>query len=150
MAARGPAPGNAERWLSGRKHRTRNAACGQPYRGFESHPLRHATGQLVSPLRRSPKPPKPRPSFGLMRRGGQLTNAILVRTGAICLAPSPQAPCTVHFPVQTGRTGKSVHLAPRNRLQGMNEQYRDSRKSQFCAGLLPPQEASLLFVKTGT
>src|SRR3954453_705163 len=38
----------AERWLSGRKHRTRNAAYGQPYRGFESHPLRHATGQLVS------------------------------------------------------------------------------------------------------
>src|SRR5690348_9812479 len=31
----------AERWLSGRKHRTRNAAYGQPYRGFESHPLRH-------------------------------------------------------------------------------------------------------------
>src|SRR5690348_3082688 len=32
---------SAERWLSGRKHRTRNAAYGQPYRGFESHPLRH-------------------------------------------------------------------------------------------------------------
>src|SRR6476646_8838049 len=40
-----PAPSGArdptERWLSGRKHRTRNAAYGQPYRGFESHPLRH-------------------------------------------------------------------------------------------------------------
>src|SRR5215218_6583613 len=33
----------AERWLSGRKHRTRNAAYGQPYRGFESHPLRQHT-----------------------------------------------------------------------------------------------------------
>ena len=40
----GPFPASAtppaERWLSGRKHRTRNAAYGQPYRGFESHPLR--------------------------------------------------------------------------------------------------------------
>src|SRR5690242_21548842 len=33
----------AERWLSGRKHRTRNAAYGQPYRGFESHPLRQGS-----------------------------------------------------------------------------------------------------------
>jgi hypothetical protein len=31
----------AERWQSGRMHRTRNAAYGQPYRGFESLPLRH-------------------------------------------------------------------------------------------------------------
>src|ERR1700682_6243858 len=31
-----------ERWQSGRSHRTRNAAYGQPYRGFESLPLRHA------------------------------------------------------------------------------------------------------------
>ena len=30
-----------ERWQSGRSHRTRNAAYGQPYRGFESLPLRH-------------------------------------------------------------------------------------------------------------
>ena len=30
-----------ERWQSGRLYRTRNAAYGQPYRGFESHPLRH-------------------------------------------------------------------------------------------------------------
>jgi hypothetical protein len=30
-----------ERWQSGRMHRTRNAAYGQPYRGFESLPLRH-------------------------------------------------------------------------------------------------------------
>src|SRR5436190_17925009 len=29
-----------ERWQSGRSHRTRNAAYGQPYRGFESLPLR--------------------------------------------------------------------------------------------------------------
>ena len=29
-----------ERWQSGRMHRTRNAAYGQPYRGFESLPLR--------------------------------------------------------------------------------------------------------------
>ena len=35
-----------ERWLSGRKHRTRNAAYGQPYRGFESHPLRHLVNLL--------------------------------------------------------------------------------------------------------
>src|SRR4051794_22451114 len=50
-AARAPRPDRSrlrparatptERWLSGRKHRTRNAAYGQPYRGFESHPLRH-------------------------------------------------------------------------------------------------------------
>ena len=33
-------PASAERWLRGRKHRTRNAACRQRYRGFESHPLR--------------------------------------------------------------------------------------------------------------
>ena len=32
---------SAERWLSGRKHRTRNATYGQLYRGFESLPLRH-------------------------------------------------------------------------------------------------------------
>ncbi len=30
-----------ERWQSGRSHRTRNAAYGQPYRGFKSLPLRH-------------------------------------------------------------------------------------------------------------
>ena len=29
-----------ERWQSGRSHRTRNAAYGQPYRGFKSLPLR--------------------------------------------------------------------------------------------------------------
>lgn len=29
-----------ERWQSGRMHRTRNAAYGQPYRGFKSLPLR--------------------------------------------------------------------------------------------------------------
>lgn len=32
----------AERWQSGRMHRTRNAAYGQPYRGFESPPLRQS------------------------------------------------------------------------------------------------------------
>src|SRR5690606_16209459 len=31
----------AERWQSGRMHRTRNAAWGQLHRGFESLPLRH-------------------------------------------------------------------------------------------------------------
>ena len=35
------APDNAERWQRGRMRRTRNAVYGQPYRGFESHPLRH-------------------------------------------------------------------------------------------------------------
>ena len=30
-----------ERWQSGRMRRTRNAKYGQPYRGFESLPLRH-------------------------------------------------------------------------------------------------------------
>ena len=34
-------PTSAERWLRGRKHRTRNAAWAQAHRGFESHPLRH-------------------------------------------------------------------------------------------------------------
>ena len=29
-----------ERWLSGRKRRTRNPVYGSPYRGFESHPFR--------------------------------------------------------------------------------------------------------------
>ena len=33
-------PNTAERWLRGRKHRTRNAACLRGHRGFESHPLR--------------------------------------------------------------------------------------------------------------
>src|SRR5690606_37036254 len=32
---------SAERWQSGRMHRTRNAACSQGHRGFESLPLRH-------------------------------------------------------------------------------------------------------------
>ena len=41
-------PNHAERWLSGRKHRTRNAACRQPYRGFESHPLRQGSNPIVS------------------------------------------------------------------------------------------------------
>ena len=31
-----------ERWQSGRSRRTRNAEYGQPYRGFESLPLRHS------------------------------------------------------------------------------------------------------------
>src|SRR5437868_6257363 len=56
-AARAPRPDRSrlrparatptERWLSGRKHRTRNAAYGQPYRGFESHPLRHLVNLLL-------------------------------------------------------------------------------------------------------
>ncbi len=44
----------AERWQSGRMHRTRNAAYLQGYRGFESHPLRH--GEL-SRLNFRVKPP---------------------------------------------------------------------------------------------
>src|ERR1700758_2026743 len=39
----GPRRPPTERWQSGRSHRTRNAAYGQPYRGFESLPLRHPT-----------------------------------------------------------------------------------------------------------
>ena len=35
------APRLPERWQSGRSRRTRNAEYGQPYRGFESLPLRH-------------------------------------------------------------------------------------------------------------
>ena len=31
-----------ERWLSGRKRRTRNPVYGSPYRGFESHPFRQS------------------------------------------------------------------------------------------------------------
>src|SRR5437870_5566393 len=47
---RGVAPHAAtERWQSGRSHRTRNAAYGQPYRGFESLPLRHT----ISPVQPS-------------------------------------------------------------------------------------------------
>ena len=42
----------AERWLSGRKHRTRNAAWAQAHRGFESHPLRH----IIIPLCPIPSP----------------------------------------------------------------------------------------------
>ena len=41
----------AERWLSGRKHRTRNAAWVQAYRGFESHPLRHDPRTADIPLK---------------------------------------------------------------------------------------------------
>jgi hypothetical protein len=41
-------PRKLERWLSGRKHRTRNAAYLYGYRGFESHPLRHGS-QLSEP-----------------------------------------------------------------------------------------------------
>ena len=44
-----------ERWQSGRMHRTRNAAYGQPYRGFESLPLRHKIfnfNYLLTSLRR--------------------------------------------------------------------------------------------------
>ena len=48
---------HAERWQRGRMRRTRNAVYGQPYRGFESHPLRQSPPALVSvfriiPLRR--------------------------------------------------------------------------------------------------
>ena len=37
-----PARSLAERWQSGRMRRTRNAKYGQPYRGFESLPLRQS------------------------------------------------------------------------------------------------------------
>src|SRR5262245_15042479 len=47
-----------DRWLSGRKHRTRNAAYGQLYRGFESLPVRHLRRVVVSPVSVSgPKSP---------------------------------------------------------------------------------------------
>ena len=36
-----------ERWQSGRSRRTRNAEYGQPYRGFESLPLRHRVRELA-------------------------------------------------------------------------------------------------------
>ncbi len=42
-------PRKTERWLSGRKHRTRNAAYLYGYRGFESHPLRHFGTKLGTP-----------------------------------------------------------------------------------------------------
>ena len=60
-----PCPARAtptERWLSGRKHRTRNAAYGQPYRGFESHPLRHCC--LIHPIAAPPPGCRLRGSFG--------------------------------------------------------------------------------------
>jgi uncharacterized protein (TIGR00369 family) len=45
--------GGLERWQSGRMYRTRNAACLEGHRGFESHPLRQlATG--ADRCRRSP------------------------------------------------------------------------------------------------
>ncbi len=54
--------GVTERWQSGRMYRTRNAACLEGHRGFESHPLRHrqiVLAQCVSP---SFSPPFPRTS----------------------------------------------------------------------------------------
>jgi hypothetical protein len=48
---RGPCvPAATERWQSGRMHRTRNAAYGQPYRGFESLPLRQFPNPLIKPV----------------------------------------------------------------------------------------------------
>ena len=32
---------SVERWPSGLRHTLAKGACGRPYRGFESHPLRH-------------------------------------------------------------------------------------------------------------
>jgi len=39
---------SAERCQSGRLGRSRKPLCGQPYRGFESHPLRHSVQRTVS------------------------------------------------------------------------------------------------------
>ena len=50
----GPGQTAPERWLSGRKHRTRNAAYLEGYRGFESHPLRQSSwSQLYSEVSKS-------------------------------------------------------------------------------------------------
>src|SRR5580693_7894271 len=70
-------PRGMERWLSGRKHRTRNAAYVEAYRGFESHPLRHwpdcpthprssplVQGAALLPERRDGEPGKGRVSEG--------------------------------------------------------------------------------------
>jgi hypothetical protein len=57
-AARPFAP--TERWQSGRSHRTRNAAYGQPYRGFESLPLRHQVRSRVAKSCRSTRSPENR------------------------------------------------------------------------------------------
>lgn len=50
-AALDRAHGPAERWQSGRMHRTRNAAYSQGYRGFESPPLRHLRRMSKSDLK---------------------------------------------------------------------------------------------------
>lgn len=40
-----------EGWLSGLRHLIRNQTCGQPYRGFDSHPFRHfSSPETLSPF----------------------------------------------------------------------------------------------------
>ena len=58
FAKSGPAihaSSRAERWQSGRSRRTRNAEYGQPYRGFESLPLRQFLSLEFSPLADRPQ-----------------------------------------------------------------------------------------------
>ena len=108
-------PSNAERWLSGRKHRTRNAACGQPYRGFESHPLRHATGKIVSS---APCPAKLRRLAGFYRPkrlcGCQLRRHF-ARPYSLTGQPVSVGGCTVHLCTWSA-TGKNTRIAGDNRL----------------------------------
>ena len=101
----------AERWLSGRKHRTRNAAYGQPYRGFESHPLRQSSVQAQHPetdfarspgwrqrghnevrtaTRRHGLPSCPSPhshAYSLASRFGTRPRADFFRPATLCAAP---------------------------------------------------------------
>src|SRR6266852_4387136 len=79
-----PALGPAERWQSGRMHRTRNAAYGQPYRGFESLPLRQITMELSRPYA-AYAPPRQQPkllSWGPRRE-------VRPRDGSAALTASP-------------------------------------------------------------
>lgn len=65
---------NAERWLSGRKHRTRNAAYGQPYRGFESHPLRQQLIRNCSQTSRNRQESERSAGRGVRRRALTFVN----------------------------------------------------------------------------
>ena len=87
----------AERWLSGRKHRTRNAACPRGYPGFESLPLRHAPRELFSPVALHRQPSQNRDQFRVNR---SLDHHFL-RPVLIALTLSKSAPSLLLF---TGRS----------------------------------------------
>ena len=92
----------AERWQSGRMHRTRNAAWGQLHRGFESLPLRHFRHRRDAQkccYVRVAAPLLPSPRKGLEDGSGALEDGQQQKCPDAAAHTAPQTVCPIVCPL---------------------------------------------------